>query len=151
MVPVFQAPAIVPHAVLEEERKMIVEEGWFHVAGRYIASAPDADKARRTEAERRVAEKERREALTCAFCFEPIGGHVAVVLAMRAVHPACAKEFDRWIMETPRQNDERWLAVTDDSLVDFDGETLRWGDLMLADRKTVEMQSDGRLVGGYPL
>jgi hypothetical protein len=150
MVPVFLPAVVVPHAVLEEEKAIIEAEGWFHVAGRYYRSAPDADKVRRLEAERRVTEKERLP-LICAFCFERIGGQVAVIIAMRPVHPACAKEFDRWITEHPSENDPRWLEVNDVTPVTFEGKVCRWGDLMLADRKTVEMQSDGSLIGGYPL
>jgi hypothetical protein len=53
------------------------------------------------------------------------------------------------------ENDPRWSAVTDDSIVEWDDgdghkSQERWGDLMLTDRKTVEMAPDGRLVGGYP-
>jgi hypothetical protein len=151
MVPIFLPQLEVPHAVLEEERAIIREEGWYHVAGRYIASAPDADKARRIEAEQRVAERERCERLTCAWCLERITGHVAVVIAMRAVHPACAKEFDAWISEHPRENDPRWSGVTGSSPVDFNGEMTTWGALALQDRKVVELLPDGRLVGGYPL
>lgn len=150
MVPIYLPPVVVPHEVLEEEKAIIAAEGWFHVAGLYYRSAPDADKMRRLEAERRVTERERQEKLVCAFCFEKISRHVAVIIAMRPVHPSCAKEFEAWVDGDPAGWDPRWNAVTDDTPVDFDGETCRWGDLMLADRKTVEIQSDGRLVGGYP-
>lgn len=53
-------------------------------------------------------------------------------------------------------NDPRWSSVTDDSIVLWDNndsgplEETRWGDLMLTDRKTVEMGADGVLRGGYP-
>lgn len=53
-------------------------------------------------------------------------------------------------------NDPRWSSVTDDSIVMWDNndegplEETRWGDLMLTDRKTVEMGADGVLRGGYP-
>jgi hypothetical protein len=53
-------------------------------------------------------------------------------------------------MKVTELNDPRWSLVTDDTLVDFDGEMSRWGDLMLQDRQTVDMLEDGRLVGGYP-
>jgi len=153
MVPVFlPAAPIVPHAVLDEEKEILRSEGYFHVRGLYFANAFDADKMRRREAERRVAARERLAALpACAFCFEKIGGQVAVVIAMKPVHPACAQRFDAWIAGHPSENDTRWKDVTDDTLVDFDGEMTRWGDLMVQDRKTVDMLPDGRLVGGYPL
>lgn len=53
-------------------------------------------------------------------------------------------------------NDPRWSSVTDESIVMWDNnddgplEETRWGDLMLTDRKTVEMGADGVLYGGYP-
>lgn len=52
-------------------------------------------------------------------------------------------------------NDPRWKDVNDDTIVmwDRDGQTpepCRWGGLMQADRKTVEMHEDGTLHGGYP-
>jgi hypothetical protein len=53
-------------------------------------------------------------------------------------------------------NDPRWSSVTDDSIVMWDNnddeppEETRWGDLLLTDRKTVEMGADGVLRGGYP-
>lgn len=52
-------------------------------------------------------------------------------------------------------NDPRWKDVNDDTIVmwDKDGQTpepCRWGGLMQADRKTVEMHEDGSLHGGYP-
>jgi hypothetical protein len=114
MVPVFfPAAPPVPHAVLAEEKVIIRDDGWFHVGLRYYASAPDADKMRRLEAERRVAERERHGRF-CAWC-------------------------DGKLLQ----------LVTDDTLVDFDGEMCRWGSLMIQDRKTVEMKPDGSLVGGY--
>src|SRR5438045_2780060 len=97
MVPIYLPPVVVPHEVLDEEKKIIVEEGWFHVAGTYYPNAANADKMRRLEAERRATERERQEKLVCAWCFEKIGGHVAVIIAMRAVHPTCAKEFEAWV------------------------------------------------------
>lgn len=48
---------MVPHAVLEEEKAILRTEGYFHVRGIYLANAADADKARRYEAERRVAQQ----------------------------------------------------------------------------------------------
>lgn len=54
------------------------------------------------------------------------------------------------------QNDPRWKEITDDTTVMWDNnddkpeEPCRWGDLMLADRKTVVMRPDGTLHGGYP-
>lgn len=148
MVPIYLPPVVVPHEVLDEEKAIIKAEGWFHVAGQYYRSAPDADKMRRLEAERRISEKERHENLTCAWCLEKIGGQVAVVIAMRAVHPSCAKEFDAWVSDHTEEMDPRWAKVTDDTSVDFNGESCKWRNLMLADRKTVEMTRDGRLVGG---
>jgi hypothetical protein len=149
MVPIYLAPQVVPHAVLEEERAIIQSEGWYHVCGKYIASAPDADNARRVEAERRVAERQRLA--VCAFCYESIpDGVIAVTIAMRSVHPHCAVAFDRWVSETPAENDARWLEIADETPVEFDGEICAWGDLMLADRKEVEMLTDGRLIGRYP-
>jgi hypothetical protein len=82
-------------------------------------------------------------------------------IASRNLHdPKCTNEFDQWAceggsrvhhaMKVTELNDPRWSLVTDDTLVDFDGEMSRWGDLMLQDRQTVDMLEDGRLVGGYP-
>jgi hypothetical protein len=153
MVPVFlPAAPVVPHEVLEEEKRIIREEGWFHVAGRYYRSAPDADKMRRLEAEKRVRSGRLQcELPVCAFCFERIPRDVApVAIAMRDVHPHCAKEFEAWVAGDPAGWDPRWNKVTDETPVEFDGEICAWGDLMLADRKTVEITEDGRFVGGYP-
>ncbi|MDQ6769830.1 MAG: hypothetical protein M3Z54_07580 [Gemmatimonadota bacterium] len=139
MVPIYLPPVVVPHAVLEEEMAIIKAEGWYHVAGQYYASAPDADKMRRLEAERRVAERERL-ARICAWCNEEIrNGQFSNTVALAKVHDRCAEEFNNW-----------WSLVTDDTIVDFDGEETRWGDLMVQDRKVCEFQPDGRLVGGYP-
>ena len=155
MVPVFlAAAAMVPHKVLAEEKEIIRNEGWYHVAGRYYASAPDADKMRRLEAERRVRGVLQCELPVCAFCFERIPADVTpVAIAMRDVHPACAAQFDAWYVSHPSENDLRWRDVTDDTPVWWDDDkepSCKWGDLMLADRKTVDMTADGRLVGGYP-
>jgi hypothetical protein len=152
MVPIYVPPAdVVPHVVLEEEQGIIRAEGWFHVAGLYYRSAPNADKMRRLEAERRVAERERLAALpACAFCFERITGQVAVVIAMKPVHPSCAARFDAWITGHPSENDPRWLQVTDGTPVEFDREVCTWGSLSLAERKEVLMTKDGQLVGSYP-
>jgi hypothetical protein len=145
MVPIYQAPAIVPHAVLEEEKQIIREFGWYHVGDRYYANAADADKMRRLEAERRVSDRER---LTCAFCFEKITGNVAVIIAMRAVHPSCAKEFDAWVSSKPEENDPRWSTVTAETPVLFDGEMTTWSDLAGNERMMCTFGADGVLVGG---
>lgn len=174
MVPVFlEAAPIIPHAVLAEEREIIREFGWFHVdRERYYASAPDADKMRRLEAERRVDERraaERREAqlragVVCAWCDKLIVvGEPAVIIEFRWLHAApCAEEFESSADDRAQQlpdpaaaagpggeNDPRWALVTADTTVDFDGEMTSWGQLMIQDRKTVRMLKDGRLVGGY--
>lgn len=148
MVPIFLPPAVVPHAVLEEETAIIKAEGWYHVNTIYYRSAPDADKMRRLEAERRVTERERQQKLTCAFCFEKIDGHVAVIIAMRAVHPSCAKEFDAWVSSKPEENDPRWLTVTAETPVLFDGEMTMWSDLSGNERMECDFGADGVLVGG---
>ena len=166
MVPVFLAAApMVPHAVLAEEKVIIRNEGWFHVAERYFASAPDADRMRRLEAERRVAERARLEGI-CAWCNKRIlANEPSVQISYRWVHAKpCALEFDAFVYGGERpapdpaaaagpggENDPRWALVTDNTPVEFDGELCRWADLMLADRKTVEMRPDGSLVGGYPI
>lgn len=86
----------------------------------------------------------------CAWCFERIPeGVVPVEIAFRKLHAHCADQFDDWIANDPGGWEPAWAKVTDDSLVDFGGQTCRWGDLMLADRKTVDLKPDGRLVGGY--
>jgi hypothetical protein len=164
--------------VLEEEKAIIKAEGWFHVAGGYYRNAADADKMRRLEAERRVREKERLEKLVCAFCSTPITGDVAVVIAMKPVHPSCAKEFEAWVYgeekesapATPPVPLEQQLRksielgrIQDDELVSwgqwvdedtpnerYEYEQVRWADLSVYERHTVERQPDGRLVGGYP-
>lgn len=41
------------------------------------------------------------------------------------------------------------LAITDSTVVEFDGVRTTWGALMLADRKTVKRDIDGVLRGGY--
>ena len=247
MVPLYLPPVVVPEEVLEEEKAIVREEGYFYIAGRYIRSATDADKVRRLEAEHRVRERERLERI-CAWCnFLFTAGEPTVVVGLRKIHQTpCADEFDawayeretarlpddicikcgmdrehvekfgthvypdskacypedKWEMDGPygypppaedhafvraetaallpafascrspishlregaregesrvhhaakiaQSNDPRWSLVTDDTLVDFDGEMSRWGDLMVQDRKTVDMLEDGRLVGGYP-
>ena len=55
--PNYDAAVLVPHAVLEEEAKIIQLEGFFHVRSIYFAFAFDADRARRAEAERRVRDR----------------------------------------------------------------------------------------------
>lgn len=76
-------------------------------------------------------------------------------------HPVFTPEEDakgRQVEEAPYDdgNDPRWRDVTDDTVVMWNNQndtpevTCRWGDLMLADRKTVEMHPDGTLHGGYP-
>jgi hypothetical protein len=146
MVPIHFPPVVVSHAVLEEEKAIINAEGWFHVAGRYYASAPDADKVRRLEAERRVAEKERR---VCAFCFERIDGQVSVVIATKPVHVGCAERFELWITDHPSENDPRWLSVNDSTPVRFGDELTTWGSLSQAERQEVSMTKDGKFVGSY--
>lgn len=49
--------------VTEEEQRIIATEGVFYVAGQYYGALGAADRARRIEAERRVRQAERREAL----------------------------------------------------------------------------------------
>ncbi len=149
-VPIYRPAAHPSDAVLDEEAKILEDEGYYTVAGIYYASQADAAIQRRWEAERRAREQTQRP-LICAFCFEQITGQVAVVIAMRPVHPACAKEFDAWISEHPAENDARWSQVTDETPVNFEGEMCRWGELMLADRKVCEMLPDGSLVGGYAI
>src|SRR5690242_14714486 len=101
MVPIYHEPAVVPHAVLEEEAVIIKAEGWFHVRGIYLSSALDADKARRVEAERRVAERERLATRNCAWCHQEIrNGQFTQVVALETVHDRCAKEFEGWVRET---------------------------------------------------
>lgn len=152
MVPIFYPPADKPSGAIQAmEASLLERDGVYHVGALYFARQSDASFVRRLEAERIVREQERHEALTCAFCFEKIGGQVAVVIAMRPVHPACAREFDAWIEITPAENDPRWLAVTDDTPVEFEGEICSWGNLAGNERMTVEIQPDGRLTGGYVL
>ena len=192
MVPVYHEPAVVPHAVLEEEAAIIKAEGWFHVRGIYLASATDADKARRVEAERRVAERERAARHLCAWCREEIrNGQFTAVVALETVHDCCAREFNAWAanssqptVEQPRkaspkappatavpvplelqlrkslelgriQDDESvlWGEWVDEDTPNerYEYEPVRWGDLSVYERHTVERQSDGKLVGGYPL
>lgn len=152
MVPIFlESAPVVSHEVLAEEKAIIKTEGWFHVAGRYYASAPDADKMRRLEAERRCREAVRLASI-CAWCDRPIvDGDPTEKIALRNVHRSpCAAEFDRWTAGDRGDNDPRWARVTDMTPVEFNGEMCTWGSLsMLADRKAVEMTDDGRLVGGY--
>src|SRR2546430_1483579 len=100
MVPIYlAAEPQVSHEVLAEEKEIIRNEGWFHVNGLYYASAPDADKMRRLEAEKRVRNGVLQcELSVCAFCFERIPRDVKpVAIAMRQVHPHCAKEFEAWV------------------------------------------------------
>jgi hypothetical protein len=49
-----------------------------------------------------------------------------------------------------RENDARWLTVTDETPVTFDGELSTWGELSQNERASVEMSESGCLVGGYP-
>src|SRR5438105_510048 len=138
MVPVFlPAAPVVPHAVLEQENAIIKQEGWFHVDGHHYPSAPDADKMRRLEAQRRVRNGVLQcELPVCAFCIERIpADQQPVRIAMRDVHPDCAKKFDAWVYEHEEEMDPRWSEVTDETPVEFDGEICAWGNLMLADRK----------------
>lgn len=53
--------------IREVESDILTAEGPHHVGGRYFASAEDADKARRIEAERRIREHERVEAVQRLF------------------------------------------------------------------------------------
>lgn len=179
--PIYQPAAVVSHAVLDEEKRIIAQEGWFTVASRYYANAFDADRMRRLEAERRVAERERQEKLVCAWCLERITGNVAVIIAMKAVHPSCAKEFEAWwqegdpIKQGPDnippvpleqqlsksielgriQNDEMvsWGQWVDEDTPNerYEYEPVRWADLSVYERHTVERGADGLLRGGYPL
>ena len=152
MVPIYLPQADKPSdAIVEAEAMLLERDGLYHVGQLYFAKPADASFVRRIEAERIVREQERHEALVCAFCFEKFGGQVAVVIAMRPVHPACAKEFDAWVSDHPSENDPRWLKITDDSPVEFDGEMCSWGSLAGNEKITVEIQADGRLVGGFPL
>lgn len=178
MVPIYLPPVVVPHEVLAEEKAIIAEEGWFHVAGSYYRNAADADKMRRLEAEQRVRERERLEKLVCAFCSKRITGNVAVVIAMKPVHPSCAKEFEAWVygegkepvtavppvpleqqlrksIELGRIQDEdlvEWGQWVDEDTPNerYEYEQVRWGALSVYERHTVERRPDGRLVGGYP-
>jgi hypothetical protein len=177
MVPVFLAAApMVPHAVLAEEKEILRSEGYFHVSGLYYRNAADADKMRRLEAERRVDQArvderraaERSAGVVCGWCEKVIPiGVPTVIIAFRWVHAEpCADEYDAFTAGSSTtspapdpaaaagpggEHDPRWSLVTDATLVEFEGEMTTWGDLMLADRKTVEMLPDGRLVGGYDL
>lgn len=142
-------------SIIAEERKSGM------VAGRYFASETDVSCVRRFERERRVSAAARRSR-TCAWCSKPIVlGETFMEIASRNLHdPKYTNEFAQWAYEgesrvhhavkVAESNDPRWSLVTDDTLVDFDGEMSRWGDLMLQDRQTVDMLEDGRLVGGYP-
>lgn len=175
MVPLFLATApTVRWAVLAEEKEIIRREGWFTIAGRYFANAFDADRQRRLEAERRVDEKERREAqlragVVCAWCEKPIAiGEPAVIVAFSWVHAKpCAEEFDDFTSgQTPPDpaglppaldaqlrkmlDDARWADVRDDTPVLFDGEWTTWGNLAGNERMTCEFNAQGELEGGFP-
>ncbi len=155
MVPIYCPPVVVSHAVLAEEAAIIRAEGWYHVGGKYIPSAPLADNARRVEAECRVAERERLERnklSICAFCYESIpNGVIPVTIAIRSVHPHCAEAFDQWISESPAENDPRWNEVTGDSLVLFDDAWTPLRELAGNERQTLSFNTNGVLEGGLPL
>lgn len=109
VVPIYLRAVVVPDAVLEEEKAILREEGYFYVAGRYIASAPDAGNVRRLEAERRVSERERLERI-CAWCNSVFrDSEPRVVIGLRKIHETpCADEFDAWAYEreTPELADD---------------------------------------------
>lgn len=60
--PIYCLARVVSWEVLDEERRILRAEGWFHVEGRYLSNAFDADTARRLVAERRVRERARSAA-----------------------------------------------------------------------------------------
>jgi hypothetical protein len=167
MVPIYLPPVVVPHEVLEEEKAIIRAEGWFHVAGQYYRSAPDADKMRRLEAEKRIRDRDRR----CAWCAKPIDAAAAVEAAGEKIHAdPCAKEFESFTSPAPIIPLEQQLRksielgrIQDNDLVAwgqwvdedtpnerYEYEQVKWSELSVYERHTVERQPDGRLVGGYP-
>jgi hypothetical protein len=166
--PIYQPAAVVPHAVLDEEKEIIRTEGFFHVRQVYYANAFDADRARRWEAERRVAEKAR----SCTWCSKPIAGAPVVEAAAETIHAdPCGKEFSSFTEAAPLIPLEQQLRksielgrIRDDELVQWgewvDEDTpnerygyqpVRWAELSVYERHTVERQANGKLVGGYPL
>lgn len=184
-VPIYRPAAVVSHEVLAEEKQIIALEGWWHVNEIYYANAFDADRMRRLEAEKRVRERERQQILRaraaeaehaklgCAWCSQPIVGHVAVVIALKPVHPACAKEFEEWTASSEAEPDPRNVPpvpveqqpgrIQDDETVlwgqwvdedtpneRYEYEPVKWADLSVYERHTVERGEDGVLRGGYP-
>jgi hypothetical protein len=154
---------MVSQEVLEEERRIIEMEGWFTVANRYYANAFDADKARRIEAERRVADVAKK----CAWCSEYLVEGKWVEAAGERIHAdPCLKEFDEFTRTSPaapapppppvplEQQLRKSLElgrITNDTVVlwgewvDQDTpneryayEEVKWGELSVYERHTVE-------------
>lgn len=144
MVPIYLPPVVVSHEVLDEEKAIIAEEGWFHVAGRYYRSAPDADKMRRLEAERRV-ERARRVKTAAARgatvaeppALIPLEQTLRKSIELGRIQDDDTVEWGEWIyQDTPNER--------------FARELVRWGDLSVYERHTVEFV-EGKLVGGFPI
>lgn len=115
--------------------------------------------------------RDRLRDLGCAWCMDPIGEtEPASEVCMRLVHDSpCLIEFDTFTHSTFDSSLETNLrtsvvnTIKDDELViwgewlgrepdeKYRTEEVRWSDLSSYERHTVERQSDGRLVGGYPL
>ena len=150
MVPIYLKPVVVPPEVLEEEKAIVREEGYFYVAGRYVRSASDADKLRRLEAEGRVAERERLSRI-CAWCERILKeGEPTVVIGLRKVHQRpCADEFDAWVYEreTPRLPDDVCIKSG------LDREHVeKWGTHVYPDSKACYPEDKWEMDGpyGYP-
>lgn len=96
MTPIFQQAVVVSPAVQAEDDAILAAEGSYHVAGRYIPCASDADKVRRVEAERRVEGRAREasHAVICPWCNQPVKPGSAINLGGRNLHGACVDEFD---------------------------------------------------------
>lgn len=81
------------------ERALLAAEGTYHAAGVYYASADDAARARRLEAERRVARAARvaawLEAHPCVWCNKSIGAAPFEMVGAEPMHAErCLAEFD---------------------------------------------------------
>lgn len=65
---------------------------------------------------------------------------------------ARARWAQRIAMGAAARETEAWANLTDDTLVEFDGEPVRFGDLAMQDRKCLRYDlARDRIVGEYPL
>ncbi|AHG87543.1 hypothetical protein J421_0050 [Gemmatirosa kalamazoonensis] len=92
-------PPAVP-TIADVERELLAEFGPYHIGPIYYASADDAARARRLEAERRVAHAARVAAYLashprdCVWCGAPIGAAPFTMVGLEPMHVGrCQDQF----------------------------------------------------------